>query len=200
MDAGYTILKFFPAEPAGGVPYLKALASPLPAVSFCPTGGVDAKNAAAYLALANVVCVGGSWVTPKDAVGQRRLAAHRGAGARGLAAWSKAVKARGRGCAGGASRASRCARQSASPRSLRHRPRSLRALLADARRPHARLFQEPHRGRDDAAPAEARRGGGGRRRCAIRCSPASRSTSPRIAPCCMSRCARRPTPTSASAA
>lgn len=68
MDAGYTILKFFPAGPAGGIPYLKALASPLPAVSFCPTGGVDATNAAAYLALDNVVCVGGSWVTPKDAV------------------------------------------------------------------------------------------------------------------------------------
>jgi len=56
------------AGPAGGIPYLKALASPLPAVSFCPTGGVDATNAAAYLALDNVVCVGGSWVTPKDAV------------------------------------------------------------------------------------------------------------------------------------
>jgi 2-dehydro-3-deoxyphosphogluconate aldolase/(4S)-4-hydroxy-2-oxoglutarate aldolase len=68
MDRGYTIQKFFPAGPAGGIPYLKALASPLPAVSFCPTGGVDAKNAADYLALANVVCVGGSWVTPKDAV------------------------------------------------------------------------------------------------------------------------------------
>lgn len=68
MDAGYTILKFFPAEPAGGIPYLKALASPLPALSFCPTGGIDAKNAPAYLALDNVVCVGGSWVTPKDAL------------------------------------------------------------------------------------------------------------------------------------
>ena len=68
MDSGYTIQKFFPAEPAGGIAYLKALASPLPAVSFCPTGGIDAKNAAAYLALPNVVCVGGSWVTPKDAL------------------------------------------------------------------------------------------------------------------------------------
>ena len=46
MDAGYTIQKFFPAEPAGGIAYLKALASPLPAISFCPTGGIDAKNAA----------------------------------------------------------------------------------------------------------------------------------------------------------
>jgi len=68
MDEGYTIQKFFPAEQSGGVRYLKALASVLPAVSFCPTGGVDAKNAADYLALGNVVCVGGSWVTPKDAL------------------------------------------------------------------------------------------------------------------------------------
>jgi 2-dehydro-3-deoxyphosphogluconate aldolase/(4S)-4-hydroxy-2-oxoglutarate aldolase len=69
MDMGYTIQKFFPAEPAGGIAYLKALASPLPAVSFCPTGGIGEKNAGAYLALPNVVCVGGSWVTPKDALG-----------------------------------------------------------------------------------------------------------------------------------
>ena len=67
MDLGYTIQKFFPAEPSGGIAYLKALGSPLPALSFCPTGGVDAKNAAAYLALDNVICVGGSWVTPKNA-------------------------------------------------------------------------------------------------------------------------------------
>jgi 2-dehydro-3-deoxyphosphogluconate aldolase/(4S)-4-hydroxy-2-oxoglutarate aldolase len=68
MDAGYTIQKFFPAEPAGGVAYLKALASPLPAIRFCPTGGIDARNAAAYLALDNVICVGGSWVAPREAV------------------------------------------------------------------------------------------------------------------------------------
>jgi 2-dehydro-3-deoxyphosphogluconate aldolase / (4S)-4-hydroxy-2-oxoglutarate aldolase len=68
MDLGYTIQKFFPAEQSGGIAYLKALGAPLPAVSFCPTGGVDAKNAASYLALENVVCVGGSWVTPKNAL------------------------------------------------------------------------------------------------------------------------------------
>ena len=68
MDEGYTIQKFFPAGPAGGVPYLSALAGPLPAIRFCPTGGVDPKNARDYLALKNVVAVGGSWVTPKDAV------------------------------------------------------------------------------------------------------------------------------------
>lgn len=68
MDDGYTIQKFFPAGPAGGVAYLRALAAPLPAIRFCPTGGVDAGNAAGYLALANVACVGGSWVAPAEAV------------------------------------------------------------------------------------------------------------------------------------
>ncbi len=68
MDEGYTIQKFFPAGPAGGIAYLKALASPLPAISFCPTGGIDAGNARDYLALPNVVAVGGSWVTPADAI------------------------------------------------------------------------------------------------------------------------------------
>jgi 2-dehydro-3-deoxyphosphogluconate aldolase/(4S)-4-hydroxy-2-oxoglutarate aldolase len=68
LERGYAMQKFFPAEPAGGVAYLKGLASPLPAVRFCPTGGVDAKNAPAYLSLPNVVCVGGSWIAPKDAV------------------------------------------------------------------------------------------------------------------------------------
>jgi 2-dehydro-3-deoxyphosphogluconate aldolase/(4S)-4-hydroxy-2-oxoglutarate aldolase len=68
MDEGYTIQKFFPAEPAGGLDYLKALASPLPAISFCPTGGIGAQNAPDYLALPNVICVGGSWVAPADAI------------------------------------------------------------------------------------------------------------------------------------
>lgn len=67
-DHGYRFLKFFPAEPAGGVAYLKALAAPLPAVRFCPTGGIGARNAAAYLALPNVICVGGSWVAPAEAL------------------------------------------------------------------------------------------------------------------------------------
>lgn len=63
-DSGYALLKFFPAEQAGGVAYLKALASPLAGIRFCPTGGVSEANAGAYLGLANVVCVGGSWVAP----------------------------------------------------------------------------------------------------------------------------------------
>jgi 2-dehydro-3-deoxyphosphogluconate aldolase/(4S)-4-hydroxy-2-oxoglutarate aldolase len=68
---GYRGLKFFPAEPAGGLVYLKALAAPLADVLFCPTGGIDAANAPAYLALPNVVAVGGSWVAPAKQVAAR---------------------------------------------------------------------------------------------------------------------------------
>ncbi len=68
MERGYEILKFFPAGPAGGIAYLKALAAPLPGVRFCPTGGVSLQNAPDYLGLANVICVGGSWVAPQDAI------------------------------------------------------------------------------------------------------------------------------------
>jgi 2-dehydro-3-deoxyphosphogluconate aldolase / (4S)-4-hydroxy-2-oxoglutarate aldolase len=66
--AGFGLLKFFPAGPAGGIPMLKALHGPFPDVRFCPTGGIDAGNAPDYLALPNVVAVGGSWVTPKSAI------------------------------------------------------------------------------------------------------------------------------------
>ena len=65
---GYRFLKFFPAAAAGGVPMLKALAGPFADVVFCPTGGIDAQSAPQYLALANVRVVGGSWLTPADAV------------------------------------------------------------------------------------------------------------------------------------
>jgi 2-dehydro-3-deoxyphosphogluconate aldolase / (4S)-4-hydroxy-2-oxoglutarate aldolase len=61
-------MKFFPAEPAGGVAYLKTLAAPLPEARFCPTGGIDAASASRYLALPNVLCVGGSWVAPGNAI------------------------------------------------------------------------------------------------------------------------------------
>lgn len=64
LARGYDMLKFFPAEAAGGVPMLKSLGGPLPQISFCPTGGVSPANAAGYLALRNVVCAGGSWVAP----------------------------------------------------------------------------------------------------------------------------------------
>jgi 2-dehydro-3-deoxyphosphogluconate aldolase/(4S)-4-hydroxy-2-oxoglutarate aldolase len=67
-DAGLDFLKFFPAEQAGGVAFLKALASPLADIRFCPTGGVTAGNAADYLSLPNVICVGGSWVAPDSLV------------------------------------------------------------------------------------------------------------------------------------
>ena len=65
---GFTLLKFFPAEACGGIAWLSSVAAPLPDLRFCPTGGIDMKNAAAYLALRNVVAVGGSWVAPKDAI------------------------------------------------------------------------------------------------------------------------------------
>ena len=67
-DRGYSVLKFFPAEQAGGAAYLGALGSPLNGILFCPTGGVSLKNAKDYLSLSNVVCVGGSWVAPKAMV------------------------------------------------------------------------------------------------------------------------------------
>ena len=66
VEAGFDTLKFFPAGPAGGPAYLKALAGPLPGIRFCPTGGVSAANAPDYLALSNVLCVGGSWISPAD--------------------------------------------------------------------------------------------------------------------------------------
>ena len=66
--AGFLQLKLFPAAPAGGVPMLNALAGPLGDVMFCPTGGISEASAPSYLACANVACVGGSWLTPKEAL------------------------------------------------------------------------------------------------------------------------------------
>ena len=66
LEKGFSVQKFFPAEASGGAPALKAIGAPLPQVTFCPTGGIGLKNARDYLALPNVVCVGGSWVAPKD--------------------------------------------------------------------------------------------------------------------------------------
>jgi len=68
LAAGYTAMKLFPAAQAGGLGMLKALAGPFPQVRFCPTGGIDAASAPAFLALPNVACVGGSWLTPADRV------------------------------------------------------------------------------------------------------------------------------------
>ena len=70
LQRGYDHFKFFPAEAAGGIPMLKAIAGPFPKVTFCPTGGIGLGNYREYLALGNVACVGGSWVAPAEAVAQ----------------------------------------------------------------------------------------------------------------------------------
>jgi 2-dehydro-3-deoxyphosphogluconate aldolase/(4S)-4-hydroxy-2-oxoglutarate aldolase len=67
-ERGYGYLKFFPAEANGGAPVLKAFASPFPDITFCPTGGIDPAKAKVYLGLPNVICVGGSWIMPADAL------------------------------------------------------------------------------------------------------------------------------------
>ena len=67
-EAGFRQLKLFPAVPAGGLGMLNAIAGPLPDVTFCPTGGISQETAAQFLACRNVACVGGSWLTPKDAM------------------------------------------------------------------------------------------------------------------------------------
>ena len=68
LEKGYSVQKFFPAEASGGAKTLSSFASPLPQIKFCPTGGILPKNATDYLMLQNVICVGGSWVAPKDLV------------------------------------------------------------------------------------------------------------------------------------
>ena len=68
LERGYRVQKFFPAEANGGAPALKAIGAPLPQVKFCPTGGVSPKNAPIYLGLSNTLCVGGSWVAPKNLI------------------------------------------------------------------------------------------------------------------------------------
>ncbi len=68
LEYGLDHFKFFPAEAAGGVPMLKAIAGPIPQVTFCPTGGISPENYNTYLQLGNVACVGGSWLAPADVV------------------------------------------------------------------------------------------------------------------------------------
>lgn len=87
LEQGYTIQKFFPAEAAGGAPFLKSVGGPIPQVRFCPTGGVSLKNARDYLGLSNVLCVGGSWVAPAGL-----LAASDWAGITALAAEAAALR------------------------------------------------------------------------------------------------------------
>jgi 2-dehydro-3-deoxyphosphogluconate aldolase / (4S)-4-hydroxy-2-oxoglutarate aldolase len=68
LHFGYDTLKFFPAQPAGGLPMLQAFGGPFPSVAFCPTGGISRDSAPAFLKLPNVLCVGGSWIAPKALV------------------------------------------------------------------------------------------------------------------------------------
>jgi len=68
LEAGFDTMKLFPAAQAGGLAMLKAMAGPFPQVRFCPTGGIDAASAPAFLALPNVACVGGSWLCPAELV------------------------------------------------------------------------------------------------------------------------------------
>ena len=68
LEAGFVDMKFFPAEASGGAAFLKAVGAPVPAARFCPTGGITAASAPSYLALLNVGCVGGSWITPAAAL------------------------------------------------------------------------------------------------------------------------------------
>ncbi len=75
LEKGYTVQKFFPAEQAGGAGYLKSIGSPIPQVKFCPTGGISLKIAPDYLSLRNILCVGGSWVAPKEAMAKGDWAA-----------------------------------------------------------------------------------------------------------------------------
>jgi 2-dehydro-3-deoxyphosphogluconate aldolase/(4S)-4-hydroxy-2-oxoglutarate aldolase len=89
-EAGFRHLKLFPAVPAGGIGMLNAIAGPLPDMLFCPTGGISLETAPQFLACKNVVCVGGSWLTPKDALQAgdwQRIAA--------LAAAAAALRAKG---------------------------------------------------------------------------------------------------------
>lgn len=78
LERGYDMLKFFPAESAGGAGALASLGGPLPAARFCPTGGISPDNAAAYLRLPNVACVGGSWLAPASDIAAQDWAAIEG--------------------------------------------------------------------------------------------------------------------------
>ena len=75
MDMGLSRFKFFPAETSGGLPALKALAAPLHAARFCPTGGITAQSAPEWLAQPFITCVGGSWVVPKGPVDPQKIEA-----------------------------------------------------------------------------------------------------------------------------
>jgi len=71
LELGFNCQKFFPAEAAGGTAMLKSIAGPLPQITFCPTGGINMKNAPNYLSLANVACIGGSWMLDKTLIKEK---------------------------------------------------------------------------------------------------------------------------------
>ncbi len=71
LEVGYNCMKFFPAEASGGLAMLKAISGPLPQITFCPTGGISMANAADYLSLSNVACVGGSWMLDKQLIKEK---------------------------------------------------------------------------------------------------------------------------------
>ena len=75
LEQGFDTLKFFPAVPSGGAPFLKSLASPLPQITFCPTGGITHATAPDFLSLDNVMCVGGSWLASRDDIANKDFAA-----------------------------------------------------------------------------------------------------------------------------
>ncbi|WP_116199019.1 bifunctional 4-hydroxy-2-oxoglutarate aldolase/2-dehydro-3-deoxy-phosphogluconate aldolase [Amycolatopsis circi] len=74
-ERGLSALKFFPAEASGGAAFLKSIAGPLPQLQFCPTGGITVSSAPSYLALPNVGCIGGSWLTPAKLLAAKDFAA-----------------------------------------------------------------------------------------------------------------------------
>ncbi len=86
LEHGISLMKFFPAETSGGVAALKALAGPFPGIRFCPTGGIDLSRAADYLALANVICIGGTWMVPAGLIAAADWDAIRGLAAEASAA------------------------------------------------------------------------------------------------------------------
>ncbi len=89
VDQGFDFLKFFPAGPSGGPAALNAIAGPFPQVKFCPTGGVSPENAGSYLSLANVVCVGGSWIAPPSAIEREDWASIRRAARKAVSCLAK---------------------------------------------------------------------------------------------------------------
>ena len=72
-EAGFSEIKFFPASAAGGIPFIKSLLSPLPNLKFCPTGGISYETASGWLSLANVSCVGGSWIAPAKDINEQNF-------------------------------------------------------------------------------------------------------------------------------